>query len=521
MTTRLLLFLIFLWLFKQIKSYLFWLYLWQLKNYHWGRFLAHFKTEAGKRIVKEEVLSFVLLVSLAFYSLNSYLLLSIFLLVFALEDLKAFKNLLSGKLKAPKFTKKTALLGFFNFGLLLIFSSLLVYNLCARPFIVLLGTLLLDFLSPFIVSLVVMFFQPLTIILRNRTIKKATQKRESLKNLLTIGITGSYGKSSVKEFLKEILSFDFKVVATEKNENSELGISECILKKLSQEQEIFICEMGAYNRGGIKLLCSIAKPRIGIITGISNQHLATFGSQENIVKTKFELIDSLPEEGLAALNWDSELVRNNFKRKIASLKYGVLERQDAWAEDIKIKKDRISFKACFKNKDSVEIEAAVVGEQNVLNLLAAVSVARKLGMELKDIASACKKMKPEKRIFSFQGIDIVDFSYSSNLNGVLAHLEHLKLWLGKKLVIMPCLIELGRDFKETHGKIGKKIAEIGAEAILTSKECLPLIKKQGAQAVFLNNPLAIKEKIIKEMKKGDVVLLEGRVPDKLIEILTK
>jgi len=101
------------------------------------------------------------------------------------------------------------------------------------------------------------------------------------------------------------------------------------------------------------------------------------------------------------------------------LKYGVLERQDAWAEDIKIQKDRISFKACFKNKDSVEIEAAVVGEQNVLNLLAAVSVARKLGMELKDIASACKKMKPEKRIFSFQGIDIVDFSYSSNLNGVL------------------------------------------------------------------------------------------------------
>jgi len=86
-------------------------------------------------------------------------------------------------------------------------------------------------------------------------------------------------------------------------------------EKLSQEQEIFICEMGAYNRGGIKLLCSITKPRIGIITGISNQHLATFGSQENIVKTKFELIDSLPEEGLAALNWDSELVRNNFKRE--------------------------------------------------------------------------------------------------------------------------------------------------------------------------------------------------------------
>lgn len=518
MTNRFLLFLIFLWLFKQIKNYLFWLYLWQLKNYHWGRFLAHFRTGAGKRIIKEEVFSLVLLASLAFYSLNPYFFLGFFLVVFALEDLAALKNLLNGKLKKPKLTKKIVLLEFFSFILLLIFSSVLVYNLCARPFIVLSGVLLLDFLAPFIVSAVVMFFQPLTIVLRNRTIKKAIKKREKLENLLTIGITGSYGKSSVKEFLKEILSSDFEVVATEKNENSELGISEIILKKVNEKHEIFICEMGAYNRKGIQLLCSIARPKIGIITGISNQHLATFGSQENIVKTKFELIDFLPEEGLAVLNWDSELVRNNFKKKIASLKYGILEKQDAWAENIKVEKDRISFKACFKNKDSINIEAAVVGEHNVINLLAAVSVARKLGMELKDIALACKKMTPEKRISSFQGIDIIDFSYSSNLNGVLAHLEHLKLWSGKKVVIMPCLIELGRDFKETHEKIGKKIAEIGAWAVLTSKECLPLIKKQGAKVIFLNNPLAIQEKIIKKLAPGDVVLLEGRVPDKLIKL---
>ena len=519
MINYLLSFLAGFWFLKQVKNYLFWLYLWQLKDYHFGRFLAHFRTEAGKRIIFGWLLFFALFVLasfLIFYPLNSYFPVMFFSLVFALEGLAFLKNLFTGRLKKPKPTKKIVFLGLFCFVLLLFFSLNAFYNLLNHPFFTISYLLLLDLLAPLIVSLVVIVFQPLTVVLRNRTIRKATRKREKLENLLTIGITGSFGKSSVKEFLKTILSSDFKVVATEKNENSEMGVSECILKKVSEKHEIFICEMGAYNRGGIKLLCSIAKPKIGIITGINNQHLATFGSRENIMRAKFELIDYLPEEGLAVLNWDSEPVRKGFKKNIANLKYGVSNKEDVWAEDVKVGKDKLSFRACFKNKDSVKIEARVVGEQNIPNLLAAIGTARKLGMGLKDIASACRKIKLEDNIFSFKGINVVNFSYSSNPSGVLSHLEHLKNWSGTRVVVMPCLIELGKDSKAVHEEIGKKISEVCDLAIVTSKECL---RPMGGKAVFINNPLKIYEKIARELSLGDVVLLEGRVPEKLINLL--
>ncbi len=503
------------WFLKQVKNYLFWLYLWQLKNYHFGRFLAHFKTESGKRIISGWLLFFVFFVLASLHLMP----LAVFYAVFILEGFVFLKNLFIGKLKRPEFTKKIIFLGFFSFAFLLFFSFDVFYNHLNSPFFTVSYLFLLELLAPLIVSFVVIVFQPLTIVLRNRIIKKATRKRKNLNNLLTVGITGSFGKSSVKEFLKTILSSDFKVAATEKNENSEMGVSEYILKKLNEEHEIFICEMGAYNRGGIKLLCSIAGPKIGIITGINNQHLATFGSQENIIKAKFELIDCLPEEGLAILNWDSEPVRGGFKKNISNLKYGVLDREDVWAEDVKIEKSKLSFRACFKNRDSVKIEAEAVGEQNVSNLLAAIAVARKLGMGLKDIASACRKIKPKSNLFSFKGIDILDFSYSSNPSGVLSHLDHLKHWSGKKVVVMPCLIELGTDSRVAHEEIGKKIAGVCDWAVITSKECLPAIKKQGGSVVFMNNPLKIREKIIKELSLGDVVLLEGRVPEKLINLL--
>jgi UDP-N-acetylmuramoyl-tripeptide--D-alanyl-D-alanine ligase len=346
-----------------------------------------------------------------------------------------------------------------------------------------------------------------------------------LENLLVIGITGSYGKSSTKEFLKFILSKEFKVVSTEKNENSEVGISQCILNQVKEDDEVFICEMGAYNRGGIKFLCDISKPKIGILTGINNQHLSTFGSQKNIVKAKFELIDSLPMEGLAVLNWDSELVKDNFKSSINSIRYSVLGKQDIWAEDIKGGKEGISFKLLFKTGESYDLNLNINGVQNVPNILAAVAVAKKLGMEtesiverLKEIDSSIGGMKFKK----FNGFDVVNATYSSNFNGIISHLDYLKNWEGKKILVMPCLIELGSDGRKAHQEIGKKIGEVCDLAIITSKDYLKDLRRGGAKnVVFMDNGEKIFKKICSFAKEGDVVLLESRVPLKLIDKLLK
>ncbi len=499
-----------LWFFKIFKSILFWLYLWQLKNYHIGRFLAHFETGFGKKIIINWFL--LILLSIGFLINNV-----IFGFVYLLDCLYSFFILFFKKVKKPDLTKKILFLMFFIF---IPFISVLFYFITNtyQTEEVIVMFLLVDILVPIFISFVVLFFQPITIFLRNRIINKAKQKRIKLENLLTIGVTGSYGKSSVKEFLRIILSESFKVTATESNNNSEMGISEHILNKVNNNHEIFICEMGAYNKGGIKLLCSIANPKIGVITGINDQHLSTFGSQENIIKAKFELVDSLPEEGLAVLNWDSELIKKNFKRDIASIKYGIKGKEDVWVENIKIDKNNVSFKVCFKNNTSVKIEADIIGEQGINNLLAAISIAKKLGMDLKEIALACKKIKQDN-IFSKNRVDIINFSYSANISGVLSHLDHLKIWQGKKIIVMPCLIELGKDFNFVHKTIGERIDEVCDLAIITNKDCFKQIKKETSKAVFIDKPISVYRKIRETVSFGDVVLLEGRISNDIIKLL--
>ena len=511
--------LFFLWFLKIVKDILFWLYLWQLKNYHIGRFLSHFKTDAGKKIINNWIilLVFALLARLTGATI-------IFALIYLLYCLYSFVGFILKRFKKPEFTNKILFLLFFSFLPLIagLFFMFIVFSLeeiaiFSQVFLILL--LIIDLLIPLYVSLVVLLFQPITVFLRNRTIKKAKEKRKKLENLSTIGITGSFGKSSVKEFLKTILSESFKVVSTIDNKNSEMGVSETILREVNEEHEIFLCEMGAYNRGGIKLLCSIAQPKIGIITGINSQHLATFGSQENIIKAKFELIDYLPEEGLAVLNWDSELVRGGFKRDIANIKYG-FSKEDAWPEDIKIEKDKVLFKACFKNGKSIKVEVSVIGSQNIVNLLCAISVAKKLGMDLEEITSGLKKIK-NNNIFSKHKVDFIDFHYSSNPASVMAHLEHLKLWQGKKIVVMPCLIELGKEAKSVHQEIGKKINEVCDLAIITTKDYFKDISKETKKAVFINNPKEVYDIIRANSSYDGVVLLEGRVNEKIINLLKK
>jgi UDP-N-acetylmuramoyl-tripeptide--D-alanyl-D-alanine ligase len=493
------------WFLKEVKAFLFWTYLWQLKNYHIGRFLAHFDTYNGKKIIYnwnsyfKYFAFFCLLVIfgsnvyiypepfnnfLVNYGAYTLITIPLIFLIYIIEGLSAFWGMIRRRIKFPRITSKISFLLpiiFIPLGLIMVVMTRLFIDEYLNPNELMTFSLVslclviitFDILTPLIVSSIILLLQPVTVILRNRIIKKAMKKRESLENLLVVGITGSYGKSSVKEFLKFILSKDFKVISTEKNENSEMGISQCILNQINEEHEIFICEMGAYNGAGIKLLSDIVKPKIGILTGINNQHLATFGSQKNIIKAKFELINSLPQEGLAVLNWDNDFIKNNFKSEISSIKYSVKEREDVWAEDIKGGEEGISFKAVFKTGESQLIRANINGVHNITNLLSAIAVAKKLGMDLEGIAERVKEMDSSIGGMKFKkhnGFDVIDATYSSNVDGIASHLEYLKNWGNKKVIVMPCLIELGSEGKEAHTNIGKKIGEVCDLAIITSKD---------------------------------------------------
>ena len=418
-------------------------------------------------------------------------------------------------------------------------------------------------LVPIIFSLFILFFQAPVEFFKKRIIKKAKRKRDKFKNLLVIGISGSYGKSSVKEFLSTILSEKFNVLKTEKNINAEIGIAQTILNKLNENHQVFVCEIGAYERGKIKQVCGFVKPKIGILTGINSQHLSTFGSLENIIKAKFEIIESLPENGVGILNWDNEYIKfkvqdSKFKVKVKSLKfYSVKDRLNVWARNVKVERGRISFKVFSRDGDFADFKVNVLGGHNVLNVLGAVAAAKELGMNLNEISNACRKIKIEqgaiKLLKGINGLNIIDSSYSANPEGVIADLDYLNLWQDpegvrryyggpygaspkgepsasygarKKIVIMRCLIELGKSAKDVHKKIGKKISEVCDLAIITTKDYFKELKDSAIEngmnpesILLIKDAKQIAEKIKQFTNPGDTILLEGKTKKQLIDLL--
>jgi UDP-N-acetylmuramoyl-tripeptide--D-alanyl-D-alanine ligase len=502
MVIRMLFILATLWFIRETKAILFWLYLWQLKEYHIGRFLDHFGTEKGKKLLFNKLLILkIILISFFFLAIKNLLILPwlnyqvfIFLLfvLYFLELIKGIYDFFRGTLKAPIFTKKIIFLSLINFA----FAIFYLFSLLPIKNFLPIYLLTFDIFTPVIASGIMLIFQPLTVLGRNQIIKKAKEKRAQFKDLLVIGITGSYGKTSTKEFLATILSEKFNVLKTLEHQNSEVGISQRILNDLKEEHEIFIVEMGAYNRGGIKLLCDITRPKIGVITGINEQHMATFGSQENIIKAKYELIESLPSDGIAFFNGKNKYCLELYqKTNLKKFLYGQ--------------------------------GTKLLGEENILGAMA---VAKELGMTEEEISQACQKIEnkfPGIEIKKgINGLNIIDAAYSANPDGVISHLEYLKTLPGKKIIVLPCLIELGKASKEVHRRIGQKIAEVCDLAIITTKERFQEIREGAVEKglkreniLFIENPKEIFEKIKVFCNQGDVVLLESRVPAELLRKL--
>ncbi len=524
-----------LWAIQIVKAMFFWLYLWQLKEYHCKRFVDHFRTEKGKQILRSPVRFVkILLLVLALF-------LPMFWPVLVIYAAQTAAFLAKTSPKKPVFTAKMIFLTIVNtasFGAIVLYSNHLVLNYAV---IIL---LLADIVLPFIVSAIVLLLQPLAVLFRQQIINRAKTKRAGLKNLVVIGITGSYGKTSTKEVLKTILEQKFKVLATKEHQNSEIAISRCVLNDLKPEHQIFICEMGAYDKGKVKEVSEITKPKIGIITGVNEQHLALFGSMKALISAEggLELVDNLPQNGVVILNGDNETILNTKYEIPASArastgkqntKYcSTKEKLDFWTENIVVEKNWLYFKVCEKAGESADFKVNLVGRQNIENILLAAACAKELGITLPEIAKACEKIKPDQGTMKLvlglakHNIDIIDSSYSANPDGVIAALEHLKLWSGKKVIVMPCLIELGPATKEVHRKIGRKIGEVCDMAVITTKDWFEVIKKSAIETgikpeniIFSENSKEILEKIKPYCQPENVILLEGRGPIKTNDLL--
>jgi UDP-N-acetylmuramoyl-tripeptide--D-alanyl-D-alanine ligase len=353
---------------------------------------------------------------------------------------------------------------------------------------------------------------PFEIYKKNKIKTQTKEKIKQLKNLKVIGITGSYGKTSVKEFLYQILKTKYKVLKTPESYNTLLGVAKVADLELDSGYEYFICEMGAYKIGEIKEICNMVNPQYGIITGINKQHLETFGSLANIIKGKFELIDAIPQNGFAVVNADSGSILSNLKKynkKIIT--YGF--------SDKKFSAEKINGNEFVLILDGKKYTAKtkLVGNANLQNILAAATMAFSLGLSDKQIVSAIAEIKSVSHrleIIETENMTIIDDSYNSNVNGFKEAVSLLKTFNGPKVFVTPGIVDLGKETISVHKDLGclldfEYIFLIGKS---DRTEGLKIGIKDKEKIIELNSINDFWTKL-KELKlKNPTVLLENDLP---------
>lgn len=348
----------------------------------------------------------------------------------------------------------------------------------------------------------------------------------SMPDLKIIGITGSYGKTSTKHYLNRILQEKYEVLMTPGSYNTTMGVIRTIREYLKPYNEIFICEMGAKQIGDIKEICDLVHPQMGIVTAVGEQHLESFKSIENVQRTKFELIDALPSDGLAIVNNDFPYGASRNVENAKCLRYAVnaTDNADYTARDIIYDEYGTTF-TIVGNGKTLTLHTKLVGECNISNLIAAVIVSIHLDVSDEKIKYAVEKIEQVEHRLNMKrtagGITIIDDAFNSNPTGSHMAMDVLaRMTKGKRIVITPGMIELGDKQFFHNESLGKKIAESSDVAIIVGEyNREALLKginngKMAEDAVHAVASFAEAQQILSTIaKSGDTVLYENDLPD--------
>ena len=332
-----------------------------------------------------------------------------------------------------------------------------------------------------------------------------------------IGVTGSAGKTTTKEAIAHVLSSERRVLKSEGNFNNHFGLP-LMLLKLEAEHDLAVIEMGMSHAGEIRALAKIAQPEIGVVTNVAPVHLEFFDSIAGIARAKYELIESLPSSGTAVLNADDEYVSQfarDFKGRV--IKYGIQSMADVRAENVRsrgVEGSEFDVVAAGTREHAL---LQLVGEHNVLNALAAVSVGLASGMKPAESAAALASLAPaDKRgqVLQLGNITVVNDCYNSNpkaLNAMVDALAAMKAV--RRIVVAGEMLELGAAGEEMHRDAGRHISEKKVDVLLgvrgLAQSMVDGAKQTGTRAEFVATPEEAGEWLARETRDGDVVLLKG------------
>ncbi len=352
----------------------------------------------------------------------------------------------------------------------------------------------------------------------------AKKKISSMKNLKIVGITGSYGKTSMKFILTKMLTEKYHTLMTPESYNTTMGVIRVIRSSLTPAHEIFVCEMGARYTGEIKEICDLVNPHFGIITSVGPQHLETFGSLENIIKTKFELADALEDESNAVVNISSRPICENRPENAVTYSFSKEEGGKYYAEDVSYGVAGAAFTMCGEDIEPFKIETRLLGKHNIINVIGAAAMALKLGVSPQQISYAARRLEPVPHRLQMKkqgGITIIDDAFNSNAEGAKSATEVLGCFeKGKRMLITPGMVELGDKEYEYNLEFGKEAAKHSDFIILVGENRAEPIKKGIMKQGFAPENLYIAKDINDALAKmravaqpGWTVLLENDLPD--------
>lgn len=390
------------------------------------------------------------------------------------------------------------------------------------PFIII-GSAL--YLTPILVPLSNILNKPIEKAVQNWYINDAKKILASCPDLHKVGITGSYGKTSMKFYLSELLSSQYETLKTPESFNTPMGVTITIRRDLKPTHQYFICEMGARRVHEIKELCGIANPHDGIITSVGPQHLETFGSIENVVNTKFELADSISALGKVYLNGDNELIRKKAPDYPNAITYGLQEGNDWRATDVSVSDRGTEFTVTAPDGKFCRYSTKLLGEHNVQNLLGAIAYAADTGIPMEKLVLPVKRIAAVPHRLQLldkgNGVTFIDDAYNSNPSGCRAALAVLGLFDACRILVTPGMVELGAKQEELNYEFGQEASKACDYIVLVGKkQTEPIyngIKDSGYDmskvyvADSLNDALAKVNAYTTDKKK--IVLLENDLPD--------
>ncbi len=413
-------------------------------------------------------------------------------------------------------TKRIKRLFFCDF-LLKIGIFLMIFGIIPIFWLQFLCATILLILSPLTIFLSFLISLPIENLIKKSFIRKAKKKLSRMR-CKKIAITGSFGKTTTKHILYDILKVEFDVCATPKSFNTPMGICKTILEDLKETDDFFIVEFGARQSGDIEFLSKLVGVDFGILTPIGNCHLQTFGSVENIENTKYELCDNAKE--FVVFNGKSKSTKKLYKR-FSRRKYLVCEEGSfAYAKNIESTTEGSHFTLVLDGKECF-CKTKLLGKANIDNIVVAASMAYLLGETVFGIVRGIENASPiahRLELIKTDFITCLDDSYNSNLDGFKEALTVLSSFPGRKILVSPGIVELGKEQYSANVEVGKmagKVCDIFVIMNETNREALFSGAADVPEIYFAKTRLQQQEILKKIIQKGDVVLFENDFPDNI------